>query len=309
MKDLIKELNIIDLLGIGVPGCVLILLLTGDVSVQGLWGDIFSSTTNAWGKATFLIISGYIAGMLIQEIGDFIEKGLWSNQYLDPKTYAARSVGIDRIAKALTSKDSETKPLGLEAARTFFGVLAAGAVLYGALALFVPALSAACKLLKNNDVDEALQATGGELMLPIALTICAAIVCVFCYDWKIGSEVDRIDFIRFSNPYIQTHIVDWGNASRRTLYDGFRFAMRNLVIVLAIVNLISLWQPIGVYQKIAVKLCADPSTVVKNLCYLTWLLCAVVVLMLIRWFHYAMLRYKYCFEDYLLLQEKDKKQD
>lgn len=309
MKDFIKEMNIIDFLGIGVPGCTLLLLLTGDVSVQGLWIGIFGTTSNALVQAVFLIVGGFIAGMLIQEIGDFIEKGLWSCRNLDPKTYAARSVGVNRLVKELEGQDAETKPLGYDPGKYFFGVLGAGVVLYGALALLVPAISVACMLQNNSDVELALQSVGGELMLPFGLMICSGVICALCYTWGIGKEAEKLDIIRFSNPYIQTHLVDRGNASRRTLYDGFRFVMRNLVIVLSIVNVVSLWQPIGLYQKLAVKLCADPNALPENLCYLAWLVCAVVFVMLVRWFHYAMLRYKYCFEDFLLLQEIERKKE
>ena len=307
MKDFIKEMNIIDFLGIGVPGCVLLLLLTGDVSVQGLWVGIFGTTSNALVQAVFLIIGGFIAGMLIQEIGDFIEKGVWSCRNLDPKTYAARSVGVERIIKELDGKDTETKPLGYDPAKCFFGILGAVVVIYGALALLVPAISTACKVQNNSEIDRALMSTGGELLLPLGFALCGAGICALCYTWRIGKEAEKLDKIRYSNPYIQTHLVDRGNASRRTLYDGFRFVMRNLVIVLAIVNVISLWHPIGLYQKLAVKLCTDPNVLPENLRYLTWLVCAVVLVMLIRWFHYAMLRYKYCFEDFLLIREEKKK--
>lgn len=309
MKDFIKEMNIIDFLGIGVPGCVLLLLLTGDVSVQGLWVGIFGTTSNALVQAVFLIIGGFIAGMLIQEIGDFIEKGLWSCRNLDPKTYAARSVGVERIVKELDGKDTETKPLGNDAAKCFFGILGAVVVLYGALALLVPAISVACMVQNSRDIEQALKSTGGELQLPFVVAMCAAVICAACYAWGIGDEAINLDLIRYSNPYIQTHLVDRGNASRRTLYDGFRFVMRNLVIVLAIVNLVSLWQPIGLYQKLAVRLCADPNALPENLRYLAWLVCAVVFVMLVRWFHYAMLRYKYCFEDFLLLQEIERQKE
>lgn len=39
MSDFFKELNIIDILGIGVPGCLLVLLLGGDQTAALLWSS------------------------------------------------------------------------------------------------------------------------------------------------------------------------------------------------------------------------------------------------------------------------------
>jgi hypothetical protein len=41
VKDFFKELNIIDILGIGVPGCLLVLLLGGDQTAELLWMEQF----------------------------------------------------------------------------------------------------------------------------------------------------------------------------------------------------------------------------------------------------------------------------
>ena len=83
MKDYFKELNIIDILGIGVPGCLLLLLLGGDQTAELLWMDQFDNHPLAFGIV--LIIVGSLAGMLLQELGDMIEKGLWLIPCLDPK--------------------------------------------------------------------------------------------------------------------------------------------------------------------------------------------------------------------------------
>lgn len=77
MGDFTKELNIIDFLGIGIPGCALVLLIMGGQVEILLWANFFGTECSELTRAIILIILGYIVGMLIHEIGDVIEKILW----------------------------------------------------------------------------------------------------------------------------------------------------------------------------------------------------------------------------------------
>ena len=56
MTELFKELNIIDILGIGVPGCLLVLLLGGDQTAALLWADQFQGNVLAF--AVLLLVAG-----------------------------------------------------------------------------------------------------------------------------------------------------------------------------------------------------------------------------------------------------------
>ena len=110
MSDFTKELNIIDFLGIGIPGCTLVLLLIGNNVEPLLLVNYFGSTCSELTRAIILIILGYIVGMLIHEVGDVIEKIMWHIKWLDPKTYAAYAVGAEELSDALNS-DRRTLPL------------------------------------------------------------------------------------------------------------------------------------------------------------------------------------------------------
>lgn len=100
MSDYIKDLNIIDFLGITVPGCLLVLLISGDNPNLLLWASYFGADASPVIRGIFLAIAGYVIGMILHEIGDLAEKGAWCFSLLDPKTYAIKAVGIDMIEKA-----------------------------------------------------------------------------------------------------------------------------------------------------------------------------------------------------------------
>ena len=101
MSDYIKELNIVDFLGVIVPGSVLVLLLAGDnASALLLWTSYFGAEATPIVRGIFLLIAGYLAGMVLHEIGDLAEKGVWCVTRLDPKAYAINAVGTENIGKA-----------------------------------------------------------------------------------------------------------------------------------------------------------------------------------------------------------------
>lgn len=101
MSDYIKELNIVDFLGIIVPGSILVLLLSGDnANLLLLWASYFGTDASPIVRGIFLVIAGYLAGMILHEIGDLAEKGVWCFTQLDPKAYAINAVGIDNLNHA-----------------------------------------------------------------------------------------------------------------------------------------------------------------------------------------------------------------
>lgn len=304
MSDFFKELNIIDILGIGVPGCLLVLLLCGDQTEVLLCQGLFGSD-NAFALGIFLIISGSIAGMLVQEIGDLIEKGLWLFTWLDPKTYAAYSVGPDRILNAELRKNaSDAPPIWAVRTAGWTSVLLTILILVCAICLHIPALCQAYEYA----IGEAVTVTGIVYwgLTPFLFLGVFALTMFFAV-WNTGrKKLDKIQVIRHSNPYIQTYLVGLGNTSKRTLYDGFRFVMRNLIIVLAIVNLFSLWFPIDLYQKITRYISSNGIDFTTNMTWITAFISTLVVVMLVRYYHYAILRYKYSLEDYMMENEKAK---
>ena len=307
MKDYFKELNIIDILGIGVPGCLLLLLLGGDQTAELLWMDQFDNHPLALGIV--LIIVGSLAGMLIQELGDMIEKGLWLIPCLDPKVYAAYIVNTDDL-KAEQMKDLEAHATAIpegDAAKamSIVSLLATGAVILCAAVLFPWAMKHAA-LPAHPDARVSLLPILG--LSPLAVTAVAVLLLRTRLpdpETEANAELwKRINTLRSANPYIQTRLVNHGNTSKRTLFDGWRFVMRNLILVLAMTNLISLWKPLDLYRRVAQEMIGPGGNMSLDLLFLTLLVSCAVSLMLVRYYHYAYLRYKYSLENFMRLDKE-----
>lgn len=304
MKDYFKELNIIDILGIGVPGCLLLLLLGGDQTAELLWMDQFDNHPLAFGIV--LIIVGSLAGMLLQELGDMIEKGLWLIPCLDPKVYAAYIVNTDDL-KAEQMKDLEAHATAIPAGKaakcmSALSLLATGAVVLCAAVLF-PCAMVHVALPAHPDARSSLLPILG--LSPLAVTAIAVLLLRTRLPDEKNDVWTKINILRSANPYIQTRLVNHGNTSKRTLFDGWRFVMRNLILVLAMTNLISLWKPLDLYRRVAQEMIGPGGNMSLDLFFLTLLVSCAVSLMLVRYYHYAYLRYKYSLENFMRLDKED----
>ena len=315
MKDFFKELNIIDILGIGVPGCLLVLLLGGDQTAELLWMEQFQNHPLAFGIV--LVAVGSVVGMLIQELGDMIEKGLWLIPWLDPKIYAAWAVSIDSLS---TTKEDTLKkhqypaPSGkLAKVLKWICGITSLAMVFCASVVFPFSMWHAAHAI-DNAAQIRFPAWLG--LIPLIVTgivaacrfpkiIRAKYTIVDKKDKKKAKANGRIKTICNANPYIQTQLVNRGNTSKRTLYDGWRFVMRNLILVLAITNLVCLWKPLDLYRRVAMKMVGVSGDMTCNMFWLTLIASITISLMLVRYFHYAFLRYKYSLEDYLELPDPE----
>lgn len=90
MDNFIKELTIIDFLGILVPGSLVLLLFSQDYPIRNIWCGFFGSSSVA--DTIIFLVAGYLTGMLIHELGDLLEKVIWACPYLNPRYHAAKNV-------------------------------------------------------------------------------------------------------------------------------------------------------------------------------------------------------------------------
>lgn len=93
MIDLIKEFNMIDLLGMLLPGCLVTILFGNEFNVIENTNSYLNIELSTGAILTLLLLVGYCIGMLLHEIGDVVEKMLYSNPLLNPRTYAAINTG------------------------------------------------------------------------------------------------------------------------------------------------------------------------------------------------------------------------
>lgn len=93
MGDFIKDLNIIDFLGMLLPGSLFIMAAQEALPVDELL-KYFGDNPGTAPRVTILLVGGYVIGMLFHELGDLLERLLWHCQRLDPRTRAAKKAGL-----------------------------------------------------------------------------------------------------------------------------------------------------------------------------------------------------------------------
>lgn len=314
MSDYIKDLNIIDFLGIIVPGCVLVLLVVGDYTALLLWSDYFGNDVTIFVKGLFLLIAGYLAGMMLHELGDLVEKGTWCPTRLDPKAYAAYAVGAEKIEEAmdkagiLDKKDNALAPASVFSP-TFkgtIGMISLGIVLFFSTVGFCLALKSAYK-----------HTTPGALIgIPATAYVFTIIILLMCGVALgiMGSTLKKktvsvknskkrnlwttIENICNSNPQIQTYVAGKGVHNKQNMFDSFRHVMRNLIICIAIVNAYSIWKPVDMYVDF-VQHFGMSQDAQRDFFWLTFWFVFVVLVLFARYIHFVFLRYKYSYENFI----------
>ena len=96
MGDFIKDLNIIDFLGMLLPGAFVALCLS--IQHPGAWQILETAIGCELSlslRITVVLVVGYVIGMLLHELGDRLEKCLWLVPVLNGRS--CRSGGLHGI--------------------------------------------------------------------------------------------------------------------------------------------------------------------------------------------------------------------
>lgn len=318
MGNFVKELTIIDFLGMIVPGSLLVLLFNRDYELQSIWSDYFENDMAA--NTIILLIAGYLIGMLIHELGDVLEKQIWKTNWFNPRYYAAREVFLNVEEKykdfdstewnAFTKSCGESAKDGQEKSdekeqEWKQTLLSAVSLEISCLTLFIlPALIAILKKLGNIGINMlilfAIIAGGFLITIKLIGYICAK----NGNEHKKNKKDDAAKVMKYlkQNAAIQTEVFGKGTAAKRQIFDGFYCVMRNFLIGVGITN---------VYSIIMAFLDRDSDLLCRvNTFYQDWVQIViyyiVVVGMLHRCWHYAWLKYKYTYEDFLyILKQKE----
>ena len=97
VEQLIKKINMIDILGMMIPGGLMLVLLEKDTLLLNHLRSILCNEGDhiLW-SIVFLCIS-YFTGMLLHEIGSVIEKILWKIPWMNPRVYAAINTDLLKL--------------------------------------------------------------------------------------------------------------------------------------------------------------------------------------------------------------------
>lgn len=291
MGNFTKDLTIIDFVGILLPGCALLLILGGELGIQTFREEYLTFMGNISSSALFLVC-GYVLGSLIHEACDWLERFLWSSTLFDPKAYAAYRVK----SKPITEKIEREKLVDKandnpnEDKSDFDWKTTVPQLIFLAFLL----LWSGGLLFPHNWNGN--QPLGVWIFLLIILCILMLFVAL---GLKSHSKMDfqQIGLIIEADSRIQTMIASKMSFTKRTLFNSFHVMMRNLLFVLLLTFGWHNGYPLDCYSKLLNL--NDPWTGCA--------IAAIVFLMAVRSFHYAYLRYKYSYEDFLeLLIDKSK---
>lgn len=300
MGDFIKELTIIDFLGMIVPGGMLVLLFNKDYELQSIWSDYFENDMAA--NTIILLIAGYLIGMLVHELGDILEKQIWKMDRLNPRYYAAKEVflNVGEKYKCLDStewetfknkceKDGENKQ---EWKQMLLSVISLG--IFCLALLFLPFLLTMIK--KGENI-------GTIILILFDVVAIYAWTAICLIHTKKNDNPEIMGYLK-QNAAIQTEVFGKGTAAKRQIFDGFYCVMRNFLIVIGITN---------VYSVVMMISGKDSNLLsVVDTFYQDWvqilIYCIIIIGMLHRCWHYACLKYKYTYEDYLYILKQEEKQ-
>lgn len=289
MGDFIKELNIIDFLGILFPGSAFLLLINYAQTKQ-IFGLEFTAA-----DVIFILTGGYFIGSLIHELGDLLEKTIWKNPFFDPKVYAARAMknytsankrdSLEEVVEANcnVSSDFDSVPSKRDFVVGLLCSIFLGLILF--CSTFLPFMKEISRSIGWFFIDVFFIV---NLSVSIWLAVWNSIV-------EEGNEIIYYFWIQKSNQMIQTKLVNKGNYSKRVVFDGFHVMMRNSLLVIVILNIC---QYFGNSYNIFILLMEQfiPSKI-----GLFVSMNAIVILMILRYVHYSYLKYKYSYEDFLEL--------
>lgn len=281
MGDFIKDLNAIDFLGMMVPGATMILLFEyiWDSSEQAsLLFSFFGQGEVKGAIIGLLVVCGYVVGMLVHELSDTLEGWLWKLGPFNPKFRAAQDVDRDsdwKLGEIWESSRNPSANMQKTTADEMGWLMCAILIAVGGYTV----LSGIFGEKGSGIVADALAVLLGGCLISFR-----------------NESVDKQRYQPLINalPQIQTQIEKCGNLRKRTIFDGFHVMMRNLVLVIFLMDVYAL----AIGESSPMVRCFSGKDGAVN--YMgAIVLCAAEVLMISRYDRFAYLKYKYIFEDYL----------
>lgn len=289
MSSFFKNFSLLDTLSILLPGTCAVLIFGYDIPWALLWEGYFDNPPSESIKLTLLIALGYFVGIIVHEMSNLLEKLLWRCSALNPRWHAYFSVQGHEFNACI-------KPFVNQSDRASFTpyvdkVLSICGWTLGGVILFLSAT-----LLLPNTPFYFLLLGCVIITLPLTHLLVFKIISAIC---KVAPQINASE-IHYIDRRIQTELsAHTQNENKRLLFDSFHCLMRNLIMLLAVVNLY-------------LRLCGPSSmlyTTVYNIHYSSRgyaLYSILFLLIIICYFRYSYLKYKYSFEDYCQIAKNRK---
>lgn len=301
MGDIVKEFNMIDFLGMLLPGSLLMILFGEEF---GVWLMIinFLGNEDCIGTITVvIIIGGYAIGMLLHEIGDLLEKILWINLLVNPRSYAAIST---RLYVQYEKYENRSKEIERFHDKKNCVIAKIPAILGTSFIIWLMCL--AFPNYKLLLISLGIVAIVSSIITPyivrlliktlgIEMTESAYKDTPECILQAICNDDSFLMYTTANNGTTKSNVKS--NISRKlNLFDGFRTMARNIFVAFCILQIYSNHSN-GIISSFIGAV--NDSQTYLHLLYL------ILLVFLLRYWHFSYLKYKYCYEDLIYAAKKD----
>lgn len=301
MGDFIKDLNIIDFLGMLLPGAFVALCLS--IQHPGAWQILETAIGCELSlslRITVVLVVGYVIGMLLHELGDRLEKCLWLVPVLNPRLYAARTTKLWKQEAEQVNATVKWDQAGSHKFRDTVEL----AWKEWKMCVFSPLLAAAVIAVLLMAAHMLPLGWGAILAIALGAVLCAANVYMLRDRFQVdaGGEGYTIKAMRRvlggDAEYYSHAKQDKESQRKRNLFDGFRSSARNLFLAFIFLHAYTSAGEGELGSLIQTQMAKLP---VRCVVY------GAMLLMLIRYWYYSYLKFKYCYEDNVF--ERNRTQD
>lgn len=312
MEQIIKKINMIDILGMLLPGGLMLLLLEMDYHVLKRMGDYFEIRADKLLWIAIFLCASYFLGMLLHELGSMVEKLMWRNPLLSPRVYAAISTellyncGAEEQAKMPQEFavwktgagigpviEKKWKKIYAFAQKNWVNCIGKG------IRMFLRAVVSLSALVVVYFAMGGLRLR--VYLIGIALTVLLCIVfhwksfSRFVYAVSLEEYRDRMRRIIKDERIIQKEsITSEENSRKYGLFCGYYSLMRSILVLMAILQIYVMIQGDNDRSHLA----SFYYTIMIYPSY-AYLRCILVTALVFRYWHYACARFTYTYNGYI----------
>lgn len=305
MGDIVKEFNMIDFLGMLFPGSLLMLLFGEEFGLWYMLKDFFGDENCIGTITVVVIIGGYAIGMLLHEIGDLLEKILWINPLVNPRSYAAISTRLYVQYEKYENRGEEIKRFKDKKNRVIAKI---PAILGPSFIIWLMHLA----FPKYNLllISLGIVAIVSSIIIPYIVRLLIKTVGIEmtgsahedapeCILQAICNDDSFLMYTAANNGTSKSNVKS--NISRKlNLFDGFRTMARNIFVAFCILQIYSNHSN-GIISSLIDNI--HNSQTYLHLLYL------ILLVLLLRYWHFSYLKYKYCYEELVYAAKKDTNSD
>lgn len=291
MDNLTKKINMIDVLGMMLPGGLMLMLFEEDIGFLEFMSRLTGDQQNlvVWGVA--FLMGSYLVGMLLHELGSMAEKLMWTNPITDPRIYGAVSAGctFDPQKEKVDEKEKGKKCSITEIVTAVLVALPFAGIVY---------LAAGGKYLE------------GFALFAVVLTICALVVHKSYYERLrplLKTDIllrNRKDLYQQEAAHYQTSKMPENTLRKLEIFNGFRTLARSMLAMFAVAQTYAF-----VSQGANHCYIAQLDARINDSPALLFLRYLMVLTLVCRYWHFSCLYYQYRFAFLQAATKKGKKAD